>query len=324
MGVRPSVLAGCKARDGSSRAAPRCIEDETEGACAGRPMHVVSTSMSRRDLNFPTLSAPYRTLGPLPRDRHRCSTLTPRCNRSSLSLSPLTTPSPCSRHGAARLHLPVRRARECRLATNTHVRAPNGRGDPRPCARATAHDFSPMHPGALVCVRGAFLWERKNSAAAVESDSLSSSSARLPARRRSRLVRSAPRKRTIRRGDINEEVITRGSVREALVRRGYFHVLGEEKGRKSACSVSAGSREFQVDGVGSFIGSLCSFPAACLFTNGSPRADRRYPIRDLVPILGQRAEPSFPRQFVTEKESVTVYLPIDRSISLDVARATGP
>lgn len=64
----------------------RCIGDEVaRGACAGRPMHVVSTSMSRRDLNFPTLSAPYRSPaapGPsaavvdvsLHRRRRRCST----------------------------------------------------------------------------------------------------------------------------------------------------------------------------------------------------------------------------------------------------------
>ena len=49
-------------------------------------------------------------------------------------------------------------------------------------------------------------------------------------------------------------------------------------------------------------------------TNRTPEADLRYPIWDLVPILGQLARPpSFPRQFVTEKESVTVYL-TDRSI----------
>lgn len=51
-----------------------------------------------------------------------------------------------------------------------------------------------------------------------------------------------------------------------------------------------------------------------LFTNRTLEADLRYPISDVVPILGQLVRPSFPRQFVTEKESVTVYLP-DRSIA---------
>lgn len=61
-----------------------------------------------------------------------------------------------------------------------------------------------------------------------------------------------------------------------------------------------------------------------LFTNRNAlEADLRYPIWDLVPILGR---PSFPRQFVTEKESVTVYLTdrsIDRSFDAVVVEAEG-
>lgn len=60
-----------------------------------------------------------------------------------------------------------------------------------------------------------------------------------------------------------------------------------------------------------------------LFTNRTLEADLRYPISDVVPILGQLVGPSFPRQFVTEKESVTVYL-TDRSIARCRQSERGP
>lgn len=121
-------------------------------ACAARPMHVVSTSMSRRDLNFPTLSAPYRTpclspraLPALARCRHHCCSTLTRC-------LPPPAPHP-SAILLARRPCGARVASTCALENpgdHQHARAclrrPNGQ---RSYARATAHDFSSMRPDLL-------------------------------------------------------------------------------------------------------------------------------------------------------------------------------
>lgn len=98
----------------------RCIEDDADGACAARPMHVVSTSMSRRDLNFPTLSAPYRTPCPLPRALAR-TLPPPLLHVYSMQLSSPSAPQPpelAMRRDVARCGARARcvylRARECR------------------------------------------------------------------------------------------------------------------------------------------------------------------------------------------------------------------
>lgn len=138
----------------------RCIEDDAVGACAARPMHVVSTSMSRRDLNFPTLSAPYRT--PCPLSRALARTLPPPLlHVYSMQLSSPSAPRPpelamrrdvarCGASARARaLRLPARERVPVLVTTNTHVRVPRRACRPRArsYARATAHDFSPMRPG---------------------------------------------------------------------------------------------------------------------------------------------------------------------------------
>lgn len=122
-------------------------------------MHVVSTSMSRRDLNFPTLSAPYRTpcLSPraLPRalppplllHAYSLVYLLPRLPPPAPLLSSPPFPS-LGDHAVRALHLPARS--RIPVTTNTHVRVlrrPNGQR--RSYARATAHDFSSMRPDLL-------------------------------------------------------------------------------------------------------------------------------------------------------------------------------
>lgn len=110
----------------------RCIEDDAVGACAARPMHVVSTSMSRRDLNFPTLSAPYRT--PCPLSRALARTLPPPLlHVYSMQLSSPSAPRPpelamrrdVARCGAsARARVPSTCARESAGAgDHQHARA---------------------------------------------------------------------------------------------------------------------------------------------------------------------------------------------------------
>lgn len=113
-------------------------------ACAARPMHVVSTSMSRRDLNFPTLSAPYRT--PCLSPRARAPPLLLHAYSMPASSHPSATP-------LARRPCGARVASTCALENpgdhHTHVRVlrrPNGQ---RSYARATAHDFSSMRPDLL-------------------------------------------------------------------------------------------------------------------------------------------------------------------------------
>lgn len=166
----------------------RCIEDDAVGACAARPMHVVSTSMSRRDLNFPTLSAPYRTPCPLPRALAR-TLPPPLLHVYSMQLSSCSAPQPpelamrrdVARCSARALRLPARERVPVVVTTNTHVRVPRRACRPRArsYARATAHDFSPMRPdpfprrlplllllaqchyAGIVC-EPAFFWERKN------------------------------------------------------------------------------------------------------------------------------------------------------------------
>lgn len=63
-------------------------------ACAARPMHVVSTSMSRRDLNFPTLSAPYRTPCLSPRALPRARALPPPLLLHAYSMPTSSRPPP--------------------------------------------------------------------------------------------------------------------------------------------------------------------------------------------------------------------------------------
>lgn len=125
-------------------------------ACAARPMHVVSTSMSRRDLNFPTLSAPYRTpCLPPPSPARAATAVAPPPlllhHAYSMPVSPPHLPPPfpsLGEHAVRALHLPARS--RIPVTTNTHVRIPrlwpNGQ---RSYARATAHDFSSMRPDLL-------------------------------------------------------------------------------------------------------------------------------------------------------------------------------
>jgi len=94
-----------------TRAQPRerCIDgDAFPGACAARPMHVVSASMSRRDLNFPTLGAPS-----LPPRHSPRPVLCPLHRSYSMQLLPF--PPRAARHptpyprpiGCVRVHLPA-------------------------------------------------------------------------------------------------------------------------------------------------------------------------------------------------------------------------
>lgn len=123
----------------------RCIEDGAVRACAARPMHVVSTSMSRRDLNFPTLGAPYRIPVPPPsRSRSRAAT-TPLLHAYSMQLSSPSAPQTPRPALARSLHLPARERMPV-VITNTHVRVPPTAKCTvcvRFYARATTHDFSP-------------------------------------------------------------------------------------------------------------------------------------------------------------------------------------
>lgn len=116
-------------------------------ACAARPMHVVSTSMSRRDLNFPTLSAPYRTPCLPPPSPARAATAVAPPRLLDAPHFPPPFPS-LGEHAVRALHLPARS--RIPVTTNTHVRIPrlwpNGQ---RSYARATAHDFSSMRPDLL-------------------------------------------------------------------------------------------------------------------------------------------------------------------------------
>ena len=131
-------------------------------------MHVVSTSMSRRDLNFPTLGAPYRTPVPLPsRSRSRAAaTVAPRSLDATFLLPP-----PPSRHkqprGVARALFASTCMRVNAGGHHQHARACPSDGRVhrvralRAFQRATTHDFSPMPtPGphcllrdVVVCVR---------------------------------------------------------------------------------------------------------------------------------------------------------------------------
>lgn len=108
-----SVLAGQNAEERRARVRVQLhCAVHPRRACAARPMHVVSTSMSRRDLNFPTLSAPYRT-----------PCLSPRA-------LPRALPPPLLLHAYYLACLPLPASR---LPTSSHRRSP--RSATMRCAR---------------------------------------------------------------------------------------------------------------------------------------------------------------------------------------------
>lgn len=110
-GFAPIVLARHESAATRTVHRRRCVSS----ACAARPMHVVSASMSRRDLNFPTLGAlpPPRGI-PRASSSSHCIALT-RCNYFPSLPARLRIPLPSHRLPAC--------ASTCALENSTRVHA---------------------------------------------------------------------------------------------------------------------------------------------------------------------------------------------------------